>query len=131
MVKAAEELTARARARQAKAQLDVQRAEQDRLIVDAATQFYEAAESLAVAQAAAAAAELARTTAVTRLVELGQTDTHIATLCGIGVKQVRELRRGAKSQPKTNGSDPPATGPTVEEPTTQKSTTTHQMATAS
>lgn len=88
-------MSARARARQAKAELDVQRAEQDRLIVDTATEFYEAAEALVAAQAAAVAAEESRSTAVARLVELGQTDTQIATLCGIAAKEVKELRRRA------------------------------------
>lgn len=103
MVKAAEAMSARARARQAKAELDVQRAEQDRLIVDTATEFYEAAEALVAAHAAAVAAEESRSTAVARLVELGQTDTQIATLCGIATKDVKELRRraaAAKQSPK-------------------------------
>lgn len=95
MVKASEAMSARARARQAKAELDAQRAEQDRLIVDAATEFYEAAEALVAAHAAAFAAEESRTASVVRLVELGQTETQIATLCGIPAKEVRELRRRA------------------------------------
>lgn len=95
MVKASEAMSARARARQAKAELDAQRAEQDRLIVDAATEFYEAAEATAAAQAALVAAEQKQTEAVARLVELGQTDTQIATLCGLNVKEVRDLRRRA------------------------------------
>src|SRR6478735_8524588 len=99
MVKASEAMSARARARQAKAELDAQRTEQDRLILNAATEFYEAAEALAAAQAAAVTAEQQETVSVARLVELGQTDTQIATLCGIGIKEVRELRRRATPTP--------------------------------
>lgn len=125
MVKAAEALSARARARQAKAELDVQRAEQDRLIVDTATEFYEAEEALVAAQAAAAAAEQARSTAVARLVELGQTDTQIATLCGIAAKDVKELRRraaAAKQSPKTKAPEAASAPPAPAVPAGQDAT---------
>src|SRR6478735_9578313 len=118
MVKASEAMSARARARQAKAELDAQRAEQDRLIVDAATEFYEAVEALVAAQAAAAAADEQRTASVGRLTELGQTDGQIATLCGLGIKEVRELRRRATppstktapAKPQTTEAKPATTG---------------------
>lgn len=114
MVKASEAMSARARARQAKAELDAQRAEQDRLIVDKTTEFYEAAEALAAAQAAAAAAEQQRSTAVARLVEIGQTETQIATLCGLTAKEVRDLRRRAAAiQPRNDA--PPKTGASAPE----------------
>lgn len=126
MVKASEALSARARARQAKAELDAQRAEQDRLIVDATTEFYEGAEALAAAQAAATAAEQMRSTAVARLKELGQTETQIATLCGLTVKEVRDLRRRAsvasQSQEDTSaktGTAAPADGDSSAEATDQ------------
>jgi cell division protein FtsL len=106
MVKASAAISARARARQAKAELDAQRAEEDRLIVDAATEFYEAAEALEAAQTAAAAAEQLRMRSVTRLVELGQSDTQISTLCGIAAKQVRDLRRSAAQASPTDAPKP-------------------------
>ncbi|MFP5284074.1 MAG: hypothetical protein ACLGIF_11565 [Actinomycetes bacterium] len=100
MVKSQEALSARVRARRAKAELDARRAEQDRLTLDAATAFYEAAEALVAAQAAVAAADQRRAESVTRLAELGHGDEQIATLCGISVKDVRDLRRSG-TQPKT------------------------------
>lgn len=99
MVKAQEAMSARARARKAKAELDAKRAERDRKIVDAATEFYEGAEAWDAAQAAVAAAERQRIEAVAKLVELGQTTDEIAALCGLGAKEVRELRKAAGSKP--------------------------------
>ena len=93
MVKSADAVSARARARQAKAQLDAQRAEQDRLVLDATTAFYEAAEALAEARAAVATTEQQKAGSVAKLAGLGQTDDQIATLCGITAKEVREVRR--------------------------------------
>jgi hypothetical protein len=116
MVKASEAMSARVRARQAKAQLDAQRAEQDRLIVDAATEFYEAGEALVAAQAGAVAAEERRTKSVARLLELGQTDDEVAVLCGIAVKEVRELRRlAAAAQSKPAGTRQRATSSRTKE----------------
>lgn len=93
MVNGKSAVAARTKARQAKAALDAQRAEHDRLVVDAATEFYEAADALAAAQAAVAAAEQQRMRSVARLSQLGQTDDQVATLCDLPVKDVRELRR--------------------------------------
>lgn len=94
-------VTARAKARQAKAALDVERAKQDRLVVDAATEFYEAVDALTAAREAVAAAEQQQTKSVTRLSELGQTDEQVATLCGVAVKEVRDLRRRPSADPST------------------------------
>lgn len=111
MVKASEALSARARARQAKAELDAQRVERDRLIVDATTAFYEADESLAKARAAAEMAEQQRAATVGQLFDLRQTEAEVATLCGLGIKEVRELRRKAaatKQSSATDADDPSA-----------------------
>lgn len=114
MVKSAEAMSARARARQAKAQLDAQRAEQDRLVLDATTAFYEAVEALADARAAVVATEQRRAGSVAKLAGLGQTDDHIATLCGITAKEVRDARRltpaaaarGSRPPPGRQDTDP-------------------------
>lgn len=104
MVKSAAAMSARARARQAKAQLDARRAEQDRLVLDATTAFYEAVEALSEARAAVVAAEQRRAGSVAKLAGLGQTDDHIATLCDITAKEARDARR--LSPTAANGSRP-------------------------
>lgn len=100
MVKAAEAMSARARARQAKAALDAERAAQDRMIVDKTTNYYEAAEALEAAQVAVVAAEQTRQSAIWSLSELGQTDEQIAVLCGLTTKEVREVRRRVAAEKK-------------------------------
>lgn len=106
MVNGKAAVAARAKARQAKAALDVERAVQDRLVLDAATEFYEAADALMAAREAVAAAEQQRAKSVTRLSELGQTDEQVATLCGVPVKEVRDLRRRLSTDASTAA--PPA-----------------------
>lgn len=115
MVKGTAAVSARARAREAKAVLDARRAEQDRLVVDAATNFYEGAAALEVAQAAAAAAEQRRVAAVGVLAGLGQTDEQIGVLCGLDVKDVRDLRRVAASV-EASGPDKAAEAPAGDKP---------------
>ena len=100
MVKASEAMSARARARQAKAALDAERAEQDRMIVDTTTEYYEAEEALEAAQVAVRDAELTRQRAIWGLSELGQTDEQIAVLCGLTTKEVREVRRRVAAEKK-------------------------------
>lgn len=119
MVKAQEALSARARARRAKAELDAQRAETDRQIVDAATEFYEGAEARDAALAAVATAEQRRVDAVSRLSELGQSVNDIAALCGITVKDVRELKKAASGTKTVE--DPPAESAAVAETTERSS----------
>ncbi len=97
MAKTQEVMSARARARKAKAELDARRAEQDRRILDATTEFYDAAESRAAAQDSLAAAVDAQAASVSKLVELGQTIDEIAVLCGIPQKEVRELRKSRRA----------------------------------
>lgn len=97
MVKGTAAVSARARARAAKAVLDARRAEQDRLVVDATTSFYEGVAALEAAQAALAAAEQQRAAAVGVLAGLGQSDEQIGVLCGLDVKDARDLRRLAAS----------------------------------
>lgn len=100
MVKTQDAMSARARARRAKAELDAQRAETDRQIVDAATEFYEGAEARDAALAAVTSAEQRQADAVAKLSQLGQSVDEIAALCGLTAKDVRELRKvagGAKT----------------------------------
>lgn len=101
MVKTQDAMSARARARRAKAELDAQRAETDRQIVDAATEFYEGAEARHAALAAVTSAEQRQVDAVARLSQLGQSVDEIAALCGLTAKDVRELRKAAAGSTKT------------------------------
>lgn len=117
MVNGKAALTARTKARQAKASLDAERAEQDRLVVDAATEFYEAADAVTTAQAAQAEAEQQRTASVVRLVELGQSDNQVATLCDLTTKEVRDLRRRAASA--ATAAPSPADAPSTQRPGTE------------
>jgi hypothetical protein len=86
-------VTARERARLAKATLDAERASREKRIEDAATQFYAAADQRDGALAKVTEAESAMSRAIASLVTQDETVERIATLCGIQASEVRRLRK--------------------------------------
>jgi hypothetical protein len=86
-------VTARERARLAKATLDTERASREKRIEDAATQFYAAADQRDGALAKVTEAESAMSRAIASLVTQDETVERIATLCGIQTSEVRRLRK--------------------------------------
>lgn len=84
-------VSARERARSAKAALDTERAERERKIEDAATSYYVATDERDQAQAEVDGAEQRMAKAVTGLSELGEPVERIATLCGLDAGEVRRM----------------------------------------
>lgn len=103
-VSRAGKVSARERARAAKAVLDAERAERERKIEDAATSFYAAVDERDEAQAQSNAAEERMGQAVADLTELGEPGDRIATLCGIEASEVRRL---VKAHRHANSTDKP------------------------
>ncbi len=91
--KTASKVSARERARAAKARLDAQRAEREKRIEDAATVFYEATDRRDVALAEVTVQENAMAQAVMALQADGETVERIAELCGTSPAEIRRLRR--------------------------------------
>src|ERR1035437_2629363 len=86
-------VTARERARLAKATLDAERATREKRIEDAATEFYVAADQRDGALAKVSEAEPKRSRAIASLVTHDETVERIAALCGIQTSEVRRLRK--------------------------------------
>jgi hypothetical protein len=86
-------VTARERARLAKATLDAERATREKRIEDAATEFYVAADQRDGALAKVSEAESAMSRAIASLVTHDETVERIAALCGIQTSEVRRLRK--------------------------------------
>ena len=86
-------VTARERARLAKATLDAERATREKRIEDAATKFYVAADQRDGALAKVSEAESAMSRAIASLVTHDETVERIAALCGIQTSEVRRLRK--------------------------------------
>jgi uncharacterized iron-regulated protein len=86
-------VTARERARLAKATLDAERATREKRIEDAATEFYVAADQRDGALAKVSEAESAMSRAIASLVTQDETVERIAALCGIQTSEVRRLRK--------------------------------------
>ncbi len=91
--KTAGKVSARDRARAAKARLDAQRADRERRIEDAATAYYAAVDARDEALAVAAQREQDMADAVGALQEDGETVDRIADLCETSAKEVRRLLR--------------------------------------
>lgn len=109
MKMAASQVSARERARKAKAILDAARKEQDRQVVEATTAYFEAADAVEAAQRAVAVAEAERAAAVVKLGELDQSVVEVAALCGITETEVRALRKkNATSGSETEEAQPAA-----------------------
>ena len=90
-------LSARQRAREAKAQLDKERAEREAKIEALAVSFYDGQDSADKAAALLDQATASRTEAIKGLGELKLGVDEIATLCGISATEVRAYRKHAKT----------------------------------
>ncbi len=88
-------LSARERARAAKAKLDADERDHQKLVEDGVIAYYEAEDALESAADAATAAEVARAAAVNTLVELNESVSRIASLTGLDASEVRKLKRAA------------------------------------
>jgi len=86
-------VTARERARAAKAVLDAERRDHEKAVEDATTTYYEAQDARDTAMAALEDADTARGAAVQSLLDLGEPPARIAVLVGLSVAEVRKLRR--------------------------------------
>lgn len=116
MAKPQQKLTARNRVREARAQLDAERAERTRRVDEAAEAFWNAAADIVVAREAIEAAEAAQVAAIGAMVDLQQDNGAIRTLCGLSDAEVRRLKKLAspKSAPAARASDAPT--PTMPDP---------------
>jgi len=113
MARSTTKVTARARARAAKAKLDAQQRDHERLVEDAVTAYYDADDQRTAALAALAAADNGRATAVTTLAELNETPQRIAVLVELSTTEIRKLRgstTGTKTKKKTDTDDAQDTG---------------------
>lgn len=86
-------VTARERARAAKAVLDAERRDHEKSVEDATTTYYEAQDARDAAMAALEDADTARGAAVQTLLDLGEPPARVAVLVGLSVAEVRKLRR--------------------------------------
>jgi hypothetical protein len=89
---------ARRRAREAKAKLDAERAEHDRGLEQATTDYYLAHAEVERLQAELDTATAARDTHVRALLDLGETTDRVATLTGLPTRDVTAARRAAKTE---------------------------------
>jgi DNA-directed RNA polymerase specialized sigma24 family protein len=117
-------ISARERARAAKAKLDAEERDHQKLVEDAVVSYYEGEDARDAAHEALAAAETARAAAVNALSELGESVTRIASLTGLDASEVRKLKRTASTPDKDDDSagesdveatatDDPSTGPSA------------------
>ncbi len=90
-------LSARDRARAAKAKLDAADRDHQKRVEDAVITFYEADDARDAATEAMAAADTARAAAITTLSELKESITRIASLTGLDPSEVRKLKRTTPS----------------------------------
>ena len=91
------QVAARERARAAKARLDAERAERDKLVEEAATEFYAAEGLMEDLEQQLEEARGSKAGAVVALGQLGEPVDRIAALCGISATEVRALKKaGAK-----------------------------------
>ncbi len=97
-------LSARERARAAKAKLDADERDHQKLVEDGVIAYYEAEDAREAAVDAMEAAETARAAAVNTLSELNESVTRIASLTGLDASEVRKLKRTASTSDKDDGS---------------------------
>ena len=96
-------ISARERARAAKAALDAAERDHHKLVEDAVVTYYESEDAKEAATDALAAAETAQAGAVNALSELGQSVPRIASLTGLDASEVRRLKRTASTTEATDG----------------------------
>ncbi len=97
-------ISARERARTAKAKLDAEERDHHKLVEDAVVSYYEGEDARDAAHEALATAETARAAAVNALSELGESVTRIASLTGLDASEVRKLKRTATTPNKDDDS---------------------------
>ena len=97
-------VTARERARAAKAVLDAERRDHEKAVEDATTTYYEAQDARDAAMAALEAADTARSVAVQSLLDLGEPPARVAVLVGLSAAEVRKLKRTAAAEDSTKNS---------------------------
>ncbi len=97
-------VTARERARAAKAVLDAERRDHEKAVEDATTTYYEAQDDCDTAITALEAADTARGVAVQSLLDLGEPPAHVAVLVGLSAAEVRKLKRTAAAEDSTKNS---------------------------
>lgn len=93
------DVTARERARAAMAARAAKKAEQERLIQAATQSYYDAHAAADHAREQITQTDADRALAVAELATLGEPNSSIAELCGIDEKEVRALRKTARSLP--------------------------------
>lgn len=93
---------ARRKAREAKARLDAERAEHDRKVEQATTEYYLAHADVERLQADLDTATTRRAARVQALLDLGETPDHVATLTGLTTREVSAARKTAAAD---TGSD--------------------------
>ncbi len=99
-------VTARERARAAKAVLDAECRDHEKSVEDATTTYYEAQDARDTAIAALEEADTARGAAVQSLLDLGEPPARIAVLVGLSVAEVRKLRRTTTADDNDNDKSP-------------------------
>ena len=90
-------ISARERARAAMAARATKKAEQERLIQVATQSYYDAQDAADQARDQIVRADADRARSVAELATLGEPNSCIAELCGIDEKEVRALRKTARS----------------------------------
>ncbi len=91
-------VTARERARAAKAVLDAERHDHEKAVEDATTTYYEAQDARDAAATALKDADTARGSAVQALLDLGEPPARVAALVGLTTTEVRKLKRTAATE---------------------------------
>jgi len=110
-------VTARERARAAKAVLDAERRDHEKAVEDATTTYYEAQDARDAAITALEDADTARGVAVQSLLDRGEPPARVAVLVGLTAAEVRKLKRTAAAEDSTESSGQavetpdPSTGP--------------------
>jgi len=95
-------VTARERARAAKAVLDAERRDHEKAVEDATTTYYEAQDARDTAITALQAADTARGAAVQSLLDLGEPPARVAVLVGLSAAGVRKPKRTTASEDNTD-----------------------------
>jgi len=98
-------VTARERARAAKAVLDAERRDHEKSVEDATTTYYEAQDARDAAMAALEDADTVRGAAVQTLLDLGEPPARVAVLVGLSLAEVRKLRRTTTTTADDNDND--------------------------
>ncbi|MGL5829876.1 MAG: hypothetical protein ACRC0L_09955 [Angustibacter sp.] len=105
-------ISARERARSAKAELDAQRAEREKKIEDAAANYYEAEDAIREADEARSLAQLRAAQAIAELIDVhDEPADRVAALCGLTVPKVRALRKQALKEAAAEVEDSPPAEP--------------------